>query len=105
MQTQSKMTPKYSVFFAYLTNNCWLNVLSEILIDLRIITTFVYLWSSTVKHYWQAAHGALLAKHRAELWAGIYCPPPKNQKQNKTKQKNQPIYRDCNVITTYVAVK
>jgi len=23
MQTQRKMTPKYSVFFAYLTNNCW----------------------------------------------------------------------------------
>jgi len=41
MQTQSKMTPKYSVFFAYLTNNYWLNTLSEILIDLRIITTFV----------------------------------------------------------------
>jgi len=23
MQTQSKMTPKYAMFFAYLTNNCW----------------------------------------------------------------------------------
>ena len=101
---QSKMTSKYSVFFAYLTNY-WLSTLSEILIDLvRFITASVYLLSSIVKPHWHAAYGALMAKHLAERWARVYWSSRKKTPHISRLQCNYYICCSLIIIITIIII-